>query len=349
MPGAAPPDLLRLQRLSVAFAHGPHRVRPVRDVSFAIAPGGTRVILGESGSGKSVTIRTILGLHEHAHGAGGAEVSGERVFDGRDLGALSAAQWREVRGRGLGFVPQNPRHAFDPTRRIGAQLGEALREHGIARGRPAATARAAELLGQAGIPDPAGALRAYPHELSGGLCQRAAIAMAVACGPKLLLADEPTTALDMTVQAQILDLFRTLQRRSGMSLLLVTHDVGVAMDLGGEVSVMYAGRIVEEGPAAQVLGDPRHPYVRALLRAQPTPDSVRGGLAAIAGLPPAPTDPEPPGCAYAPRCDRAVAGCREHRPPLLPAGPGRAVACPVPPRPVPASAEVDVPHDREVV
>ncbi|SHK56311.1 peptide/nickel transport system ATP-binding protein/oligopeptide transport system ATP-binding protein [Pseudonocardia thermophila] len=320
---SAPEDtpLLEIEHLSVTFG----AAHAVRDVSLRLDPGGTVVVLGESGSGKSVTARSVLRLPGRR-----ASVRGRIRLAGCDLFALDEKAMRQVRGRDIGFVPQDPNSSLDPLRRIGTQVEEVLQVHGAVADRRARRARVAELLALVGIPNPARTARSYPHELSGGMRQRVVIAMAVACAPRLIIADEPTTALDVTVQAQVLDLFTTLQRELGTALLLVTHDVGVAAELAADVVVMYAGRIVERGPAAAVLTAPAHPYTAGLLGARPRPGLRRGELAAIPGGPPPATEVVDAACAFAPRCGRAEPACSATAPELRDVGPGRAAACLLP-------------------
>jgi oligopeptide/dipeptide ABC transporter ATP-binding protein len=317
--------LLEVEDLTVDFAAGERVAHAVRGVGFEVEAGRTTVVLGESGSGKSVTARAVLRLLGSR-----AEVGGAVRLDGVSLLDLDEREMRSLRGRGIGLVPQDPTGALDPLRRVGSQVAEVLRAHGVGTTRAARRERAGELLAQAGIPDPARVARAYPHELSGGLRQRVAIAAAIACGPRLLIADEPTTALDMTVQARILELFGRLRRELDMAVLLVTHDVGVARLMGSTVVVMYAGRVVEEGPAERVLSRPAHPYTAALLGAQPRPGVPRGELPGLPGLPPSATAVIDDACALAPRCPHAEPGCSIRRPVLEPVSGGGSAACPVP-------------------
>ncbi|MFI9328406.1 ABC transporter ATP-binding protein [Kitasatospora sp. NPDC052868] len=253
--------LLEVEDLTVEYPGG---VRAVDGVSLTLGAGGALVLLGESGSGKTTVARTLLGLPGR-----GALVTGSVRLEGADLGALGERELSAIRGRRIGYVPQDPTASLDPLRRIGPQLAEVLRRHRVADGRRAAREAVPKLLATAGIPDPERVARAYPHELSGGLRQRAAIALAVCCGPGLLIADEPTTALDALVRGRILDLFATLRADCGIALLLVTHDLAAARRVGGTVAVMRAGRVVEHGPAERVLADPDHAFTAALVAAEP--------------------------------------------------------------------------------
>ncbi|WP_432492772.1 ABC transporter ATP-binding protein [Kineococcus auxinigenes] len=314
---------LEVTGLTTTFNRGGQQVLAVRGVDVSVGAGESLVLLGESGSGKSVTIRSILRLYGSS-----ARHTGSVVLGDQDLMRLDAAAVRAVRGRTLAMVPQDPNGSLDPLRPVGRQLEQVLRLHGMVADRGAARARALELLALVGIPSPPRVATSHPHELSGGMRQRVAIAIAVACDPVVLLADEPTTALDVTVQSQILDLFGDLQERLGTALLLVTHDVSVAADVADRVAVMYAGSIVEEGPAKEVLENPRHPYTQALLDAIPRPTSERGHLKAIPGSPPvAGTDFH--GCSFADRCALAQESCRTQPPALLPVADGHRAACPV--------------------
>ena len=314
---------LHVQHLSTTFTTGRGRTAAVRDVSLDIAPGETYVLLGESGSGKSVTARSILRLYGAA-----ATLTGTVALDGTDLGGLGRRELRALRGRRIAMIAQDPTAALDPLRSIGSQLVEMLRVHRVETVKVEARRRALDLLAMVGIPDPSRVFTSRPHQLSGGMRQRAVIAIAIACGPELLIADEPTTALDVTVQATILELFLDLQRRNGMALLIVTHDVGVAEELGGRIGVMYAGRIVETGATRDVLAAPHHPYTRGLLDSLPRPGIPRGELPVIIGRPPL-TGETPPGCAFSLRCPLVEPACREHVPDLADGPAGRAVACPV--------------------
>jgi oligopeptide/dipeptide ABC transporter ATP-binding protein len=316
-------DVLAVTDLTVGFRRRGGSITVVHGVDLSLAAGRTLVLLGESGSGKSVTARAILRLLPS-----GAEVGGSAKLDGAELMALSEAQMRDVRGGAIGLISQDPSGSLDPLRRVGDQLVEVLLRHNIAADRRAARAHAAELLERVGLGDAERVLRALPFELSGGMRQRVAIALAVGCEPRVLIADEPTTALDVTIQAQVLELFAQLTRELGITILLVTHDVGVARVVGDDVAVMYAGRLVETGSVDQVLDDPQHPYTQALLRALPMPGIARGALQSIPGQPPAPAElPWNGACAFAPRCGHAVSACSDHEPELSLLRGGQRSAC----------------------
>jgi oligopeptide/dipeptide ABC transporter ATP-binding protein len=316
--------LLEVRGLTTAFAgerDGVRRaVRAVDGVSFDIGRGETLALAGESGSGKSVTALSILRLVPPP----GRIISGSIRFEGRDLLTLDEPDLRRVRGARIGFVFQEPMTALNPVFSVGAQIAEALEVHGIAHG-AAAQARAVELLEAVRIPEPARRARDYPHQLSGGMRQRVLIAAAVACGPPLVVADEPTTALDATIQADILDLLVAMRREIGLSLLLITHDLGIVAHVADRVAVMYAGRIVETGPAARVLASPQHPYTRGLLASAPgrTPgarlDAIPGAVPDLAAL--------PPGCAFAPRCPARFDACDGSHPDEYAVSPGHAARC----------------------
>jgi peptide/nickel transport system ATP-binding protein len=294
--------LLSVEHLNTVFDLAAGPAPAVIDVSFHVDAGETLCLVGESGSGKSVTALSILRLVQRP----GRIAGGTIVFKGRDLLRLDEPEMQKVRGAEIALVFQEPMTALNPVFTIGNQIEETLMVHGVARGR-AAKDRAVELLDAVSIPEPQQRVRDYPHQLSGGLRQRALIALALACSPSLVIADEPTTALDVTIQAQILDLLRDLQKRLGLGLLLITHDLGVVAEMADRVAVMYAGRIVEEAPVRELFRDPRHPYTRGLLA------SIPGGrhgskLQAIQGTVP-PLGQLPPGCAFAPRCPHRFEPC----------------------------------------
>ena len=304
--------LLSVQRLGVVFDTPRGPLHALQDVSIDVRRGSTLAIVGESGSGKSVLSRAVMRLL-----APSAKVAGDAAieFDGIDLLGLSKDRMRKVRGRRIAMVFQDPMTALNPVRTIGAQLEEGLKlQLGLAS--PAARARAHALLGQVGIPAPGRRMQQYPHELSGGMRQRVVIAMAIACEPELLIADEPTTALDVTVQAEILELLKTLQAERSMTVILITHDLGVAASQADEVAVMYAGQVVEQAATARLLADPRMPYTAALLRSIPTlSDPPHAQLFTIPGRPPVVMG-EQAGCRFAPRCTRSIARCTVEMPVL---------------------------------
>ena len=313
--------LLEARGLSTWLPTARGSLLAVDDVSFRVGRGETLGVVGESGSGKSLLCRSVLRLVPP-----GARTAGSVVLDGTELTGLPPAALRSVRGTELALVLQNPMTALNPVVRIGRQLTGSLRLH-LGLDRAAARARAAELLADVGIPDPVRRLRSYPHELSGGMRQRVCIAIAVSCRPKLLFADEPTTALDVTVQRQILDLLAELRDRHGMATVLVSHNLGVVRGRTDRVLVMYGGRIVESGPTREVFGAPGHPCTAALLASVPRlSDPARTRLAGMPGRPVDLVDPAP-GCRFADRCARVSVRCRTEDPPLTPIGPARAVAC----------------------
>jgi peptide/nickel transport system ATP-binding protein len=290
-------------------------------MALRLAPGQVLGIVGESGCGKSVTAMSILRLLPAT-----ATVSGSARFEGVDLLRASRSHLRKVRGRRISFVFQEPMTSLNPVLRVGHQIGEVLREH-MGLTRAAARARAVELLDLVHIPDPARRVHEYPHQLSGGMRQRVMIAMALACDPRILIADEPTTALDVTIQAGILDLLRELRQRLGTAIVLITHNLGVVADLADRVVVMYAGRKVEEAPVEELFAHPQHPYTIGLLGAIPRPGAAHDGrLQEIPGR--VPSLAELPGhCAFADRCPRADELTRSHVPPLQEVRPDHAVAC----------------------
>jgi len=295
--------LLEVRGLTTVFPlAGGREAAAVDDVSFDVRRGEVLSLVGESGSGKSITALSLVRLVP----APGRIAAGHVRLNGEDLLQAGERTLEGVRGRRIGFVFQEPMVALDPVYTIGAQISETLATHGLARG-SAARARTLELLGAVRIPEPARRAREYPHQLSGGLRQRAMIALALAAEPALLIADEPTTALDATVQAEILDLLRVLRREFGLSVLLITHDLGVVAEMAERVAVMYAGRIVEQAPVEMLFASPRHPYTRALLRSVPGNEEGRR-LQAIAGSVPS-LGRVPPGCPFAPRCPDRFERC----------------------------------------
>ncbi len=312
--------LLRVESLTTVFDVTPRPIVAVHDVSFEIRRGETLGLVGESGSGKSVTALSILRLIDRP----GRIAAGRMLFQGRDLLALPEPDMRHVRGAGIALVFQEPMAALNPVMRVGDHIAEALIVHGLTS-RRAARARAVDLLEAVKIPEPARRVDDYPHQLSGGMRQRVMIAVALACRPPLVIADEPTTALDVTVQAQILDLLRAMKQQFELSLLLITHDLGVIAETADRVVVMYAGRIVEQGPVREVLRSPKHPYTRGLLAS--VPGGVAGSkLTAIEGTVPNLAS-LPPGCAFAPRCPERMATCDAALPDLTDLGDDQRVRC----------------------
>jgi peptide/nickel transport system ATP-binding protein/oligopeptide transport system ATP-binding protein len=310
--------VLAVEELRVEIPTRRGTVHAVRGVSFAVAPGETFALVGESGSGKTMTCRAIVRL---VHPPG--RITGGRVrFRGRDLAALGDREMEAVRGRGIAMVFQDPMSALNPVLTVERQIAEVL---SAGDGAPARRARAVELLRHVGIPDPERRLRAYPHQLSGGQRQRVMLAIALARRPALLLADEPTTALDVTIQAQILRLLVALQRELGMALVLVTHDLGVVYQAVDRVAVMYAGQVVELAGTAELFTRPRHPYTIGLIRSVPSADRGRA-LEPIPGSPPDLVG-LPPGCPFAPRCAWAAPECRAGEVPLVAVGPGHWTRC----------------------
>jgi oligopeptide/dipeptide ABC transporter ATP-binding protein len=307
-----PTRILEVEDLAVEFLTDHGWVRVVDGVSFSLSPGETLGLVGESGSGKTVTSLSVMQLIPRPPG----RIAGGRIrFDGRDLAGLPEAALEDLRGNDIAMVFQESMTSLNPAFTIGDQIGEAVRRHrGVSR--KAARERAVEVLDLVQIPHPRERLGAYPHEFSGGMRQRAAIAMALACEPKLLIADEPTTALDVTIQAQILDLLRSLQDRFGMAILFVTHNLGVVADICDRVAVMYAGRIVEHAGVFDLFERPRHPYTEGLLQSMPQLGERGKRLAAIPGTPPMPWE-MPEGCRFHPRCPYAEPACTEENVTLL--------------------------------
>jgi peptide/nickel transport system ATP-binding protein len=318
-PACAP--LVAMENVTVRF-RGAQSVHAVNGVSLTLEPGKVLGILGESGSGKSVTLKTLLRLLPESR----TEIGGKVVVDGKDVLALGPQALSDYRGAVTSMIFQDPALALDPVYTIGEQIAEAIRRHERIGAREAMK-RALELLELVRIPSPERRLKAYPHEMSGGMRQRAMIALALAARPKLLLADEPTTALDATVQIQILLLLRELQRDLGLSIIFVTHDLGAAVEVADRILVMYAGRIVEEGSARDLIRSPRHPYTIGLLKSRAHGALAKGSrLDAIPGSPPDLAN-LPPGCPFAPRCPLAIEPCRAERPPAVGLGPGRFARC----------------------
>ena len=314
---------LEVRNLTVELPTRSGWVRPVNDVSFSLAEGETLGIVGESGSGKTMLSLALMGLEPHGARRAGEAWLREPSPNGNgnaqggaaaNLLAASPVEMRALRGRRIAMIFQEPMTALDPVIRVGSQIEEAIRVHESALGRQEIHRRAVDFLDRASVPDPARRARQYPHQLSGGLRQRVMIAMALAPGPHVLIADEPTTALDVTVQKQILDLLATLRRDLQLSLLFITHDLGVVAQVADRVAVMYAGRIVEEGPVAEVLHHPAHPYTQGLLRAAPR--LTRDKLVPVPGTVPA-LDALPAGCAFGPRCPQHTPACDAALPDLV--------------------------------
>jgi peptide/nickel transport system ATP-binding protein len=312
--------LIRLRDLHVKFESRDRTVHAVNGVDLDLAAGEVLCILGESGSGKSVTLRALMKLLPKT-----AKVTGEIQVAGRDVQAMNEGQLADFRGGDVAMIFQEPMTALDPVFTIGRQIAETVQRHEGAS-RSAADARALELLELVQIPSAKRRLSAYPHELSGGLRQRAMIAVALACRPKLLLADEPTTALDATVQIQVLLLLRSLQEQLGMGVVFVTHDLGVAGEIADRVAVMYAGKVVEEGPVGALMAGPLHPYAKGLLGATVHAGMRGKRLTTIPGAPPM-LDKVPTGCAFAPRCAEMIDCCHNGVPPLRQIVPGRQARC----------------------
>ena len=316
--------LLDVKGLTVRFPTTDGVVQAVSDVSFTLRRGETLGIVGESGSGKSVSNLAIMGLLNRAR----AQVSGEILFQGRDLLGLDRGELQRIRGKDIAMVFQDPFACLHPLYRVGNQIAEAGRAHGMPK--QAANARAVELLDRVGIPNAKERARDYPHQYSGGMRQRAMIAMALVHNPAILICDEPTTALDVTVQAQIIELIEDVKREFDIGVILVTHDLGVVAEVANSVVVMYAGQIMEYGPARQIFDQPQHPYAWGLLDSMPTIERRLSALVPIEGSPPSLLAP-PPGCPFHPRCTYRFAPCPVDRPPLVaPAPEAHLDACHLP-------------------
>ncbi len=314
--------ILQIENLRVTFTGGAEPVRAVDGVDLDLRRGEVVALLGESGSGKSVTLRSILRLHNEKK----TRIEGRIAAAGIDVMTLAGAALADFRGKHVSMIFQEPMLALDPVYSVGQQIIEAILKHEDIS-RHAARKRALELFERVRIPSPERRLDAYPHEMSGGMRQRAMIALALSCNPKILLADEPTTALDATVQVQILLLLRELQRELGLSMIFVTHDIGVGVEVADRIAVMYAGRIVEIGGVRDVIRSPRHPYTMGLLSTRAHGGRLTGTrLPAISGSPPDLAN-LPPGCAFAPRCALATGECRAAAPPVVHAIPGHAIRC----------------------
>ncbi len=331
-PGASAADrrgiedvLLDVRDLRTSFRLREGTVSAVTGVSFSVRRGEILGLVGESGCGKSVSSLSIMRLISRP----GVIEGGQVMFDGEDLLSLSEARMRGIRGDRIAMVFQQPTSSLNPVLRVGFQVGEVLEVHRQVK-RKAARARSLELMRMVGIPDPERRLNAYPLEMSGGMAQRVMIAMALACEPELLIADEPTTALDVTIQAQILDLMRTLQRETGTAIVLITHDLGVVAEMCDRVAVMYAGEIIEQSDVRSLFRRPLHPYTKGLIGSVPILGETKEQLEVIPGIVPNLID-LPPGCRFAPRCgareEYDVRPAREVHPDLLPAGPGHDVRC----------------------
>jgi peptide/nickel transport system ATP-binding protein/oligopeptide transport system ATP-binding protein len=315
------PPLLSLRGLRVSFPIGAQRVTVVDDVSFDVGAGETVCLVGESGSGKSITALSVLGLVSEP----GRIDAGEIRFAGEDLRRADAATMYRVRGGEIGMIFQEPMTSLNPLFTVGEQIGEGLRIHeGLSRGQ--ARSAAVDLLRRVGIASAGERVDQHPHEMSGGMRQRVMIAMALACRPKLLIADEPTTALDVTIQAQILELLMRLREELGMAVIFITHDMGVVARIAERVVVMYAGRVAEDASVRRIFAHPAHPYTEALLRCIPSMDEDNAALHYIEGTVPSPVA-MPPGCRFAPRCPQAQVVCTTTAPPLYTLPGGQRAAC----------------------
>jgi peptide/nickel transport system ATP-binding protein len=313
---------VELKDLRVNFIAAGKKIEAVNGVDLQLQQGEVVALIGESGSGKSVTLRTVMRLHNERS----TRITGKLEVNGQDVLGMSPRALSDMRGKEVAMIFQEPLLALDPVYTVGAQIIETIRRHDGAS-RSEAAARALALFDKVRIPSPQRRLSAYPHEMSGGMRQRAMIALALACNPKVLLADEPTTALDATVQIQILLLLRDLQRDLGLSVIFVTHDIGAAVEVADRIAVMYAGRIVEEGTARDLIRTPRHPYTIALLKSRAEGAMARGvRLETIGGAPPDLSD-LPPGCAFAARCALATEACRTAQPPSIEVAPEHHARC----------------------
>ena len=316
-----PTPALEVSDLSIGFENDDGLVRVIEDINFSLQRGKTLSLVGESGCGKSLTALGLLQLLPPF----GKILSGSVKLHGRELMGLSDREMQDVRGGDISMIFQEPMSALNPVFKIGKQIAEALILHRNME-KAEALERATDLLEAVGIPDPASRADNYPHQLSGGMRQRVMIAMALACEPEVLIADEPTTALDVTIQAQILDLVHDLQEKLHTAILFISHDFGVVSRMADEIAVMYAGRIIEHGTSSTILLEPQHPYTQALLQTTPRMDRSLARLPAIAGRVPSPTN-RPSGCCFRPRCDKAMDICQAERPQDIRISPGHFAAC----------------------
>jgi oligopeptide transport system ATP-binding protein len=314
-------NILEVKNLQVTFKTRAGLVKAVDDVSFSVGQGEIVALVGESGCGKSVTSLSIMGLIADP----GKITGGQILFEGQDLTKLPEAELRKIRGGKLSMIFQDPMTSLNPVLTIGEQIKESLKIHLGMTGK-AADERAIELLNLVGIPNPKDRLKQYPHEFSGGMRQRVMIAIALACDPKLLIADEPTTALDVTIQAQIMELLKRLQKQLGMSIILITHDLGVVAGTADRVIVMYGGKVAESAPVGELFERPRHAYTMGLLNSVPRMDGEKKRLQPIVGQPPDLLKP-PAGCRFAPRCPHAMQICNRVMPELQPVGENHLAAC----------------------
>ncbi len=336
-------SLLEVSDLTVSFPTADGSVQAVRGVSFSLEAGRTLGIVGESGSGKTVLTQTLLGLTP------GGQVSGRAVFDGADLLTMSPERLRQVRGAQIAVIFQDPLTSLHPLYRVGWQISEMIRAHDKSVSKAAAMERSVELLGRVGIPQPRQRVHDYPHQFSGGMRQRVMIAMALSLNPKMIVADEPTTALDATVQAQILDLLLRLQQESNTALIMITHDLGVVADIADDVMVMYAGRAAEKATKHDAFYQPHHPYTKGLLESIPSSSAASERLRPITGQPPSLIRP-PSGCAFHPRCAYVMDRCLTDTPPLtaVKGEDGHRSACWLPPSAVGLTAEAEELRTRTV-
>jgi oligopeptide/dipeptide ABC transporter ATP-binding protein len=316
-----PDALLHVQGLRTHFFTNDGVVRAVDGVDLSVRQGETLGLVGESGCGKSITALTVMRLLSRP----GRAVAGRVIFNGRNLLELSEEEMEDVRGNDIAMIFQEPMTSLNPVFRVGDQIGEALQRH-LGVSRDEAGDRVVDLFTTVGIPSPERRVREYPHQMSGGMRQRVMIAMALACKPKLLIADEPTTALDVTIQAQILELIKELKRTQNMAVIMITHDLGVIAEVAQNVAVMYAGKIVERAPVEELFASPQHPYTQGLLGSIPSPDKLGRRLDVIRGVVPHPLN-LPPGCTFAPRCPHRMDVCDTAFPALDPTGPNHDVAC----------------------